>query len=112
MDAEKEITGEYSPSIPLLLIIYVVLMALLAATIIAAHYPLGALALLIALVIAAAKAILVMLFYMHVRYTSRVTWIFVSAGFLWLLILFSLTFAEYAGRTMLDRAEPLPMQSR
>jgi cytochrome c oxidase subunit 4 len=94
-------------SIPWLVSVYVALMVLLAMTIWAAHESLGAFALLVALVIAGAKAVLVILYFMHVRSASRLTWIFVAAGFLWLSILFGLTFAEYIGRTSLSRAEPL-----
>jgi cytochrome c oxidase subunit IV len=97
-----------SPSIVLMLLIYAALLTLLILTVVAAHFPLGPIALLIALSIAVAKAILVMLYYMHVRYSSRVTWIFVISGFVWLMILFSLTFAEYVGRANLTRAEALP----
>jgi cytochrome c oxidase subunit 4 len=97
-----------SPSVPLLVIVYVALMVLLALTLIAAHLPLGPIALVVALAVAAVKAALVVLFFMHVRYSSRVTWVFVGAGLLWLSIFFSLTFAEYAGRMRLTRAEPLP----
>jgi cytochrome c oxidase subunit 4 len=35
---------------------------------------------------------------MHVRYSSRLTWIFVGAGVFWLLILFVLTLADYLSR--------------
>lgn len=97
-----------APTIPLLVGIYVALMVLLALTLFAAHFPLGPIALLIALAIAAAKAALVILVFMHVKYSTRVTWLFVAAGFLWLTILFSLTFAEYIGRTHHTRAQPLP----
>jgi len=96
------------PSILLMLLIYAGLLLLLILTVVAAHFPLGPIALLIALAIAAAKSIMVILFYMHVRYSSRVTWIFVISGFIWLMILFSLTFGEYVGRAGLTRAQPLP----
>jgi cytochrome c oxidase subunit 4 len=96
-----------SPSLPLLFGVYILLMVLLVLTLIAARLPLGPIALVVALAIAAAKSTLVVLFFMHVRYSSRVTWVFVGAGLLWLSILFSLTFAEYVGRERLTRAEPL-----
>jgi cytochrome c oxidase subunit 4 len=41
---------------------------------------------------------MVVLYFMHVRYSSRLTWIFVGAGVFWLLILFILTFADYITR--------------
>jgi len=52
----------------------------------------------IALVIAAIKAVLVILFFMHVIHSTRLTWIVVIAAFLWLGVLFVLTFADYLTR--------------
>jgi cytochrome c oxidase subunit 4 len=40
-----------------------------------------------ALTIAVGKATLVILYFMHVRYSDKLTWVFVSAGFFWLLIM-------------------------
>jgi len=51
-----------------------------------------------AITIAVAKALLVVLYFMHVRFSDRLTWIFVGAGVFWLLILFILTLADYVGR--------------
>ena len=51
-----------------------------------------------ALTIAMIKMILVVLFFMHVRYSSRVTWLFVVAGFIWLLIMVDLTLSDYLTR--------------
>src|ERR1700751_3567299 len=47
---------------------------------------------LIALFIAVIKAILVILFFMHVKDASRVTWLFCGCSFLWLVIMLVLTF--------------------
>ncbi len=87
--------------------IYVALMVLLGLTVLAAHFPLGAASLLIALAIAAAKALLVIFFFMHLREGSGTTRIFAAAGFLWLAIMLALTLGEYAGRTRGARAQPL-----
>jgi cytochrome c oxidase subunit IV len=86
------------PSVGLLTGIYVSLLALLGLTVLAAEFPLGALSLLIALVIAAAKSILVILYFMHVRYAHAATKIFVAAGFVWLSVLFTMTLLEYLTR--------------
>ena len=43
------------------------------------------------LAIACTKATLVILFFMHVRWSTRLTWVVVASGFFWLLILFALT---------------------
>jgi len=48
----------------------------------------------VAVAIAIVKALLVILFFMHVRYSSRLTWVFVGAGFFWLLILLTLTMTD------------------
>jgi cytochrome c oxidase subunit 4 len=58
-------------------------------------YPLG---LLVALTIAIAKALLVVLFFMHVRYSSWLTWIFVGAGIAWLGHILILTMSDYLTR--------------
>lgn len=52
----------------------------------------------VALTIAVIKATLVVLYFMHVRYGTRLTWVIVVAGFFWLLILFSLTMSDYLTR--------------
>jgi cytochrome c oxidase subunit 4 len=52
----------------------------------------------IALVIATTKAVLVILFFMHVIHSSRLTWVVIIASFVWLGVLFVLTFADYLTR--------------
>jgi cytochrome c oxidase subunit 4 len=52
----------------------------------------------IALIIATTKALLVILFFMHVIHSTRLTWVVVIASFLWLGVLFVLTFADYLTR--------------
>jgi cytochrome c oxidase subunit IV len=52
----------------------------------------------LALTIAFAKALLILLFFMHVKYGSRITWAFAAAGFVWLAIMLSLTMTDYLSR--------------
>ena len=52
----------------------------------------------IALIIATIKAVLVVLFFMHVIHSTRLTWVVIIAAFLWLGVLFVLTFADYLTR--------------
>ena len=52
----------------------------------------------IALLIATTKAVLVILFFMHVAHSTRLTWVVVISAFLWLGVLFVLTFADYLTR--------------
>lgn len=49
----------------------------------------------IALTIAVTKATFVVLYFMHVRYSSRLVWVVVTSGLFWLAIMFALTFADY-----------------
>ena len=50
------------------------------------------------LTVAFTKALLVILFFMHVRWSSRLTWVIAGSGFVWLIIMFSLTLADYMSR--------------
>jgi cytochrome c oxidase subunit 4 len=52
----------------------------------------------IALLIATTKATLVILFFMHVIHSTRLTWVVIIGAFLWLGVLFVLTFADYLTR--------------
>ena len=52
----------------------------------------------IALAIACTKATLVILFFMHVRYSNKLTILTVCAGFFWLLILITLSLTVYVTR--------------
>jgi len=80
------------------------LMALLGATVAIAYIHLGKLNVIAALTIAVIKAVLIILYFMHVRYSSRLLWIFVGAGFFWLGILFALSYSDFFTRGWL----PLP----
>ena len=57
--------------------------------------PLGV---MVALTIAMAKAVLVVLFFMHVRYSSWLTWVFVGAGVAWMGHILILTMSDYLTR--------------
>jgi hypothetical protein len=49
---------------------------------------------------------LVILFFMHVRYSSRLTWLFVLAGFIWLAIMVDLTLSDYLTRPDWEKPRP------
>jgi cytochrome c oxidase subunit 4 len=53
---------------------------------------------LIAVTIAVIKATIVVLYFMHLRYSDRLTWVMVIAGFVWLGILLVITLADYYSR--------------
>ena len=79
--------------------IFAILMLCTFATVLIAFFDLGALITIAALTIAVFKAILVVLFFMHVRYSTRLTWAVVVGGVFWLGILLTLTMSDYLTRT-------------
>ena len=81
--------------------IFAVLLILTLLTVGMAYLDLGALNTVIALTIATVKALLVVLFFMHVRYSNRLTWVVVSAGVFWLLLLLVFTLSDYLTRSTL-----------
>jgi cytochrome c oxidase subunit 4 len=52
----------------------------------------------LALSIAIVKATLVILFFMHAKYSSKLTKLIIATGFFFLLVLFSLTMTDYLSR--------------
>ncbi len=95
--------SEHIVSKKMYFVIFGALMVLTAITVFAANIDLGSekLNTIVALAIAVTKAMLVILFFMHVRYSSRLTWVVVAGGFLWLFIMVSLTLSDYLSRGML-----------
>jgi cytochrome c oxidase subunit IV len=78
--------------------IFASLLALTLLTVGVAFIDLGPLNTIIALIIAVGKATLVLLFFMHVRYSSHVIWGAVAAGVFWVGMLLVLTMSDYLSR--------------
>jgi cytochrome c oxidase subunit 4 len=78
--------------------VWLALMVGTALTVLAAEVDLGPLNNIVMLAIACTKAALVVLFFMHVRWSSKLTWVVAASGFFWLLILFGLTMQDYLTR--------------
>jgi cytochrome c oxidase subunit IV len=78
--------------------IFAVLMLCTYLTVQISFFDLGRLNAVAALTIAAVKATLVVLFFMHVRYSSRLTWLVVIGAVFWLGILLALTSGDYLTR--------------
>ena len=86
---------------PTLKVYFLVFFALVIGTILTyevAKIDLGLWNPIIALIIACTKATLVVLFFMHVRYSSKLTMLTVSIGFFWLLIMIALDLSDYVTR--------------
>ena len=79
-------------------IIYLILLALLALTVAIAYVDLGPWGIVVALIIAIVKALLVMFYFMHLRSTNPLVWLFAGAGFVWLGILFFYSISDYLSR--------------
>ena len=80
--------------------IFGLLMVLTALTVGAAFTDLGALNFPVAIAIAITKATVVILFFMHGKYASKLTQLFIGTSFFFLLILFGLTLTDYLSRGM------------
>ena len=85
-------------SLRLYFAVFLALLALTALTVWSAFQPLGALHTPVALAIAGAKAMLVILYFMHVRWSPRLVWIFAGVGFVFLAILLGFTMSDYLTR--------------
>lgn len=88
------------PILPLRLYLGVfgLLMVLTAVTVWVAFYDLGFLNDVVAVSIACVKAVVVALFFMHLKYSARITWIVAAGGVIWLIILLTLALSDYLSR--------------
>ena len=79
-------------------IIFGLLLIFTASTVGASYLELGTFNAVVALGIAVIKAVLVILFFMHVKYSSRLTKLTVAAGFFTFLVLITMTMTDYISR--------------
>jgi cytochrome c oxidase subunit IV len=93
MQAEKHLVP-----VRVYLTIFTLLMILTGVTVGVSYIDLGPWNSVVAVVIAVVKMLFVVLYFMHVRYSTRLTWTVVAGGFFWLLLLLGLTLADYLTR--------------
>lgn len=93
--------SEHSTSRAVYFLTFGALMVLTALTVIVANFDLGWANDVVAMAIAVTKALLVLWFFMHLRYSTRVTVLTAVAGFFWLAILIFLTLNDYFTRESL-----------
>jgi cytochrome c oxidase subunit 4 len=79
-------------------LVWLGLITLLLLTLGSAYLPLGWLNGVVNLAIAVAKALLVMIFFMHLRSSHYVLKIAAAAGFFWLALLIGLSLADFLAR--------------
>ena len=90
--------SHHVPSLKLYFTVFGILMVGTALTVLVAFYDLGPLNNVMMLTIAIVKALFVVLYFMHVRWSSRLTWVVAASGFFWLLIMFTFTMTDYLSR--------------
>jgi cytochrome c oxidase subunit 4 len=92
--------NEYTHIVPakVYVSIWAALMAFTLITVLASFAELGAFNIIVALLIATIKGTLVVLFFMHLRYSPKLTMVAVVASLFWLFIMFSLTMTDYLSR--------------
>lgn len=88
----------HGPSLNTYIAIFVALLALTGLTVAVAYVDLGPLGAPVAVGIAGIKATLVVLFFMHVKYESKLIGLYAASGFVFVAILIVITMGEYAGR--------------
>jgi cytochrome c oxidase subunit IV len=101
--------AEHVTSRKIYFLVFAALMVLTIATWLVAQVNLGWANDVVALTIAVVKATLVLLFFMHVRYSARMTKLTAAAGFFWLAILIGLTLSDYLTR---ESAALLPVPGK
>lgn len=79
-------------------LVFATLLCLTLITVDVAFYNFGWLNLYVAMAIASTKAAVIVLYFMHVKYSGRLIWLFALAGLFWLVILFVLTLSDYFTR--------------
>ena len=79
-------------------LIFTLLMVFTAITVAVAFVNLGSFNFPVAISIALVKATLVILFFMHVKYSSQLTKLIIGSGLFFLLVMFSLTMTDYLSR--------------
>lgn len=93
-------------SLKIYFLIFGALMVLTAVTVWAAFQDFGTLNTVVALGIAVLKASLVILYFMHVRYSSSLVRVTAVAGFLWLFILIGFTASDVISRGWIPVTTP------
>jgi len=94
-------SGHVSP-VSLYVTIFLSLMVLTAVTVFAAFINLGQFNFLVAMLIATFKASLVIWYFMHVKYASRLTKLTVATGLFFLAILLSFMMLDYGSKAFTE----------
>jgi cytochrome c oxidase subunit 4 len=93
--------SEHVDSIKTYTVVWLSLLVLTVATTAVAYVDLGAFSVVVALAIAVVKMLLVALFFMHIRHSTRLTKLVVTGGLLWFGILIAFTLADISTRNLI-----------
>ncbi|MEZ5331819.1 MAG: cytochrome C oxidase subunit IV family protein [Thermoanaerobaculia bacterium] len=99
--------SEHVTPFPVYLFVFLALLVLTGLTAWIAFFDLGIFNNVVALGIAILKGTLVVLFFMHVAHSSRLSKLVVVGGFVWLILLFGLTLTDYLTRGFLGNVTPV-----
>jgi len=99
MSAHDKHEEHHIVPVPVYLAVFATLIVLTWVTAYVATVDLGRWNIFVALAIAMFKASIVILFFMHVKYSTKLTKMIVGAGFFWLILLLFLTMADIWTRT-------------
>lgn len=80
------------------LTIITTLMILTIVTVWVAFYDFGFLNTVLAVGIACVKALLVVMFFMHLKYSARILWLYAGAGAVFFIIMIALLLSDYRSR--------------
>lgn len=94
-------SGTTSASLGTYFGVFAALLVLTALTVAVAYVDLGPVNTVVALTIAVIKGLLVMLFFMHLRDSEKLVWLYAGAGFVWLALLIGLTMSDILSRAWL-----------
>jgi cytochrome c oxidase subunit 4 len=98
MAEHAEHEGHHIASVTNYLIIFTLLLLLTAATVGVAFIDLGVFNTVMALAIASVKAMLVILYFMHLKFSPSQTKLAAAAAIFWLMIMLTITAFDYVGR--------------
>jgi len=98
LDTEPTHHSEHIVSPKVYGVIFASLLIMTAITVGASYLELGEFNVIVALAIACIKAVLVILFFMHVKYSSRLTKLTVAAGFFTFFVLITMSMTDYISR--------------
>jgi len=99
---------EAHPTVRLYIQVFIALMVALVVAILVGYLVGGWTGTILSFAIGIFKAVLIILYFMHVRYGTKLTWVFAIASFLWLGILLVMTMNDYMTRqTAASRADPI-----